>query len=521
MYEDELIHFIWLTENSACGSKDVIKLIEHFGGPENVFSAETPELVSVIGSNSSLLKKLEPHDISRACAIVRTCEEKGIDIVPYYSERYPKRLKGIYKMPLVLYTRGKIPDYENRMSVAFVGTRKITNYATSVAPRMIQRMCEANAVIVSGGAYGVDSLANGLACYGGWDTIVVLGCGVDVAYPAENVRLFEQIAEKGMLVSEYPPGTGVTRFRFPERNRIISGLSDAVVVVEASLGSGALITAECAEEQHRKLYAIPGFLTAQQSQGADQLLRDGASALVSPENIIDDFAERFPHLRINPDGKSFRAHTPTIEARDVYNFIAGKVVDLKERMKRGAQPLSPELSPRRADTGINPNRSNGVKHQRVIRDSHGAPLQKKNADIAEPTPKNETNTAEPTQKQDTNASESARKQDTGTAPMKRRDTSTVASESVKAVSEKPVTESPDEKFEAESLHDEDAPDMSALDEAQRKVLSRIPVDAPVTTDSICGEDLDVRDVSSALTKLEILGFIKSCEGDRWARSKGK
>ena len=483
MYEDELIHFIWLTENSACGSKDVMRLIEHFGGPENVFSAETSELVSVIGSHSSLLKKLESHDVSRASAIIRTCEEKGIDIIPYYSDRYPARLKGIFKQPLVLYTRGHIPDFKNRMSVAFIGTRQITNYGMSVAPSMVQRLCEANAVIVSGGAYGVDSLANGLACYGGWDTIVVLGCGVDIAYPIENAGLFERIAAKGMLVSEYPPGTGVARFRFPERNRIISGLSDAVVVVEASLGSGALITADCAEEQHRKVYAIPGFLTAQQSQGTDQLIRDGASVLVSPENIIDDFADQFPHLKINPDGDSFRANTPTIEAKDVFDFICGKVTDLKERVSRGTQPLSPMLSPRRADTGINPDPNRDsyvVKHKRIIRDSHGAPLQKKNSDAAAPE--------------------------------------------IDEISVQNMTD--DDLCEQETetdidLREEDASDEILTDETQRKVLSRIPAGDPVTTDVICGEDLDVRDVSSALTKLEILGFIKSCEGDRWTRTGGK
>lgn len=207
-------------------------------------------------------------------------------------EDYPFRLKEISNPPNPLYYCGNL-QLARRRCVAVVGSRRTTGYGRKHAQLLAEQLAAQGAVVVSGMAKGIDSCAHSgaLKLSGSGDpggTIAVLGCGVDVCYPVSNGILRDQIAARGLILSEYPPGTPPAKYRFPQRNRIISGLSEAVVVIQAPNSSGALITAELAAEQGRTVYAIPGNIDSACNLGSNKLIRDGAMPLVVLEDLFDD-----------------------------------------------------------------------------------------------------------------------------------------------------------------------------------------------------------------------------------------
>lgn len=293
---EKLVYLIWLSTCSNPGSEDAFRLLGHFGGAREIFDADRADLSNVVRADSAIIAKITRHDIDKARDILRTCRELDIDILPYDSEEYPKRLTGIRGRPLLLYARGHVDGLNERLCVGVVGTRNITNYGGNATVQICTDLCNAGAVIVSGGALGVDSYANCTAYNMGCDTVVVLGNGLANPYPSENVELFRGISKHGMVISEYPPEAPCSKYTFPERNRIISGMSDAVLVVEAGLGSGSLITAGCAVRQERRLYAVPGFIDAKYSFGTNKLIHDGASICRCGADILEDFRESFSYL---------------------------------------------------------------------------------------------------------------------------------------------------------------------------------------------------------------------------------
>jgi DNA processing protein len=200
---------------------------------------------------------------------------------------YPRRLKEIDQPPPVLYVRGTITDKDD-WAVAIVGTRKVTAYGRQVAEEIATFLAHNGITVVSGLARGVDGVAHNHAMRAGGRTIAVLGNGVDRVYPPEHLDLAKRIIEQGAVVSDYAPGTPPDAINFPPRNRIISGMSMATVVVEADEKSGALITATFAAEQGREVFSVPGNITAQQSRGTNRLIRDGAHPLLSPEEILEE-----------------------------------------------------------------------------------------------------------------------------------------------------------------------------------------------------------------------------------------
>ncbi|MCQ4635316.1 DNA-processing protein DprA [Anaerovorax odorimutans] len=221
---------------------------------------------------------------------------------------YPRLLKEIKDPPNPLYYAGDLKLASERCA-AVVGSRTATEYGCWAARRLGARLAESGVVVVSGMAKGIDACAHEGALESGRSeevshsevgsgrTIAVLGCGIDVCYPASNRRLWKEIARKGLLLSEYPEGTEPARYRFPRRNRIISGLAEAVVVVQAKERSGALITAELAADQGRNVYAIPGNINSAYNLGSNKLLRDGAMPLVVMEDILDDMGLASSHLQ--------------------------------------------------------------------------------------------------------------------------------------------------------------------------------------------------------------------------------
>lgn len=215
------------------------------------------------------------------------CMKREIKLAVWQEKAYPARLEHIYNPPYGLFYRGKLPAEEQR-AVSIVGARNCTCYGNAVAQRIGKELAEANIQVISGMAAGIDGAAQRGALCGGGNTLGVLGCGVDICYPAANRDLYERLIAEGCVISEYPPCTRPIAMNFPQRNRIISGLSDAVLVVEAREKSGSLITVDFALEQGKDIYAVPGRISDLSSGGTNRLIQQGAGVYLNTENFLQE-----------------------------------------------------------------------------------------------------------------------------------------------------------------------------------------------------------------------------------------
>ena len=222
------------------------------------------------------------------------CARDGQFILTMGDSLYPNRLRTIFDPPILLYGKGALPVFDDEVAVTVVGTRSCTPYGVRAASQLGYELSKQGALLVSGMAKGIDGEALKGALRAGGFTAAVLGGGADVIYPAENRRLYQDIAATGVILSEYPPGTEPTGSHFPVRNRIISGLSLGVLVVEAPEKSGALITANTALEQGRDVFAVPGPINADTSRGCNQLIRDGAGLVMEAWDVLGTYRQRFP-----------------------------------------------------------------------------------------------------------------------------------------------------------------------------------------------------------------------------------
>ncbi len=295
----ELKYWVWLSTLRGLGAKDKRDLISGFGSPRGVYFAREWEYKEVINSDiSPLLNK----DTDVSDRILGICEQKGMTIMTLADGGYPERLRNIYDPPILLYVKGKLPVVDERLTIGIVGTRNCTPYGIMAAENMAYDIAMGGGVVVSGLAKGIDSAAALGALRGGGKVIGVLGCGIDVVYPASNRELYEDVSFNGALVSEYPPGTAPEGRNFPVRNRIISGLSAGVLVVEAPIKSGALITASAALEQGRDVFAVPGNIDAPSSRGTNELLREGAMITTSGRDILEYYVSNFNSIVMDREG---------------------------------------------------------------------------------------------------------------------------------------------------------------------------------------------------------------------------
>ena len=291
---NDLIRAVWYSLVCGPSCKWAAHLLKSYpGGVDGIFAHEFDEDESFDGISGKLLQRLNNKDLSRAERVMVDCMTQGIRIVSCLSDEYPAKLKTIEDYPIVLYTRGNVERLNDRLCVSIVGTRRMTEYGKTATFKLVRELAPFDPVIISGGAYGIDCAANQSALFFGLDTIAVFGTGVDRYYPSEHRHIFDEIAARGMLVSEFPPGTPVDGRNFPIRNRVISGLCDALLVVEAPPKSGALITARLASEQGRRLYAVPGEIFSENAIGTDQMIKEGASLCTNGRDIIDDFLETY------------------------------------------------------------------------------------------------------------------------------------------------------------------------------------------------------------------------------------
>ncbi|MBS6311404.1 MAG: DNA-processing protein DprA [Firmicutes bacterium] len=294
--------WVWLTEQNRLGGPARQALLEHFGSPEEVYYVEPGDLLQVEGITADQVQALENKSLDRAQSILEECARKDIFLLTAQDALYPQRLKNIYDPPLLLYGRGSMPLFDEEAAVAVVGTRSCSPYGIRTAERFGFEMSKQGGLVVSGLARGIDAASQLGALRAGGLTAAVLGCGVDVVYPPENDRLYEDVAASGVLLSEDPPGAEPFGWHFPARNRILSGLCLATLVVEAPEKSGALITAATALEQGRDVFAIPGPLDAEGSVGCNRLIRDGAGLATESWDILREYQSRYPH-KLHPDGE--------------------------------------------------------------------------------------------------------------------------------------------------------------------------------------------------------------------------
>ena len=223
------------------------------------------------------------------------CAERGYRILALHDAEYPERLRNIFDPPVVLYVAGALPAMDDEAAVAFVGTRSCTPYGIKAAERIGYEFSRAGGIVVSGLARGIDSAAARGALRAGGKVIGVLGCGLNTVYPPENKGLFQDVIDIGAIVSEYPPDVGVDGRNFPIRNRILSGLSLGVTVIEAPRRSGALITAGLALEQGRDVFVIPGNIDAEACEGSNELMKEGATIVTSGWEIAEVYKAQYPH----------------------------------------------------------------------------------------------------------------------------------------------------------------------------------------------------------------------------------
>jgi len=286
----------WIALSSVTGVGRVFfkRLILRFGSPEEALRAPETELVRVEGARQVTVKAIREFDgwqwvdeeLDRA-------GKAGAKIVPYADKEYPQALREVHDPPSYLYVRGSLTT-EDKVAVAIVGSRMATNYGRQVTRKIARELAVRGITIVSGGARGIDTEAHRGALSAKGRTVAVLGCGIDVIYPAENAELYELIAAGGAVVTEYVTGTPPEPNNFPPRNRIISGMSLGVVVIEAAGDSGSLITASYSLEQGREVYAVPGNVVSPTSRGTNSLIKKGAKLIEGSQDILTDL---FPYLK--------------------------------------------------------------------------------------------------------------------------------------------------------------------------------------------------------------------------------
>ena len=290
-----LLHWIWLAHRPGLSDRGRAALLQRFQDPEDIFYADRKTLAEVEGLSAGGLEALGDKSLDEAQSILKICRDKKLGILTFQDAAYPRRLRNISDPPAVLYYKGQIPDLESCPAIAVVGTRKASAYGLTTAKRMGYQIARCGGIVVSGMAYGIDGMATAGALTAGSPAVGVLGCGVDVVYPMSNRSLFRDMEEYGWLVSEFPPGYPPSRWTFPKRNRIISGMCNGVLVIEAPEKSGSLITARQAAEQGRDVFAVPGNIDLPSFQGSNQLLRDGAIMVSSGWDVVSEYEGLYPN----------------------------------------------------------------------------------------------------------------------------------------------------------------------------------------------------------------------------------
>ncbi len=293
MNREQLIKYLALRiifKDAVSGPYNLLKAFNF--DIDRVFSATKNELETLKISGDKISVILNPP-FKEATELFSYCNQHSIDLIPYAHESFPKRLREIHNPPILLFVKGELPDFDNTLCISIVGTRHASDYGYKAANFFSYQLAKAGAVIISGGALGIDSESHAAALEAGGKTVAVIGCGIGYNYPVKNRELRSEIANKGAIISEYIPSERPLNYHFPIRNRIISALSQGTLVVEAGINSGALITADIALEQGNDIFALPGSILESSFEGTNKLIKDGAKPVFSAMDILEEYTRRF------------------------------------------------------------------------------------------------------------------------------------------------------------------------------------------------------------------------------------
>lgn len=287
---EEIKYWIWLSRIPKLGSIRKQKLLEIYKHPHNIWNATEEELLKIEGLGNNTVTEILNKQYRRGLERYEEYMKKNnIELISIYDQYYPKKLQEIYDKPITLFIKGN-KEILNSFSLAIVGCRENTQYGERVTKNISYEIAKNGIVTVSGLAKGIDSIAHKATLQSGGKTIAVVGNGLDIVYPEENTLLANEIVKRGgAIISEYVIGTKPEKMNFPARNRIISGLSSGVVVVEAKKKSGTMITVDFALEQGKEVFAIPGNITSKNSEGTNELIKQGAKLVNNVSDIFEEY----------------------------------------------------------------------------------------------------------------------------------------------------------------------------------------------------------------------------------------
>lgn len=329
-------YWIWLSAALGYGSFGLLPLLERFESAEGVFEADEEALASVSALHKSEREKLSVHDLSRADEVAEYCLHSGVRILTIQDPDYPQALLKIKNPPAVLYMRGAIPDWNRLPCIALVGARAMSYYGASSAAEIAYDLGRMGCVTVSGMALGIDGVSAAATLESGGKTIAVLGSGIDRIYPKEHRTLYRAILDGGgTIVTEFPPYEGADGFHFPLRNRIISGIARAVILVEGEASSGALITAQYAKKQGKSVFAVPGKINDKNSEAPLLLLKRDAKVLTCADDIYDAFREEY-FSSLNPFALLPKSDCNVDAVMRKYGIAVGKEKQRSEKILKNA-----------------------------------------------------------------------------------------------------------------------------------------------------------------------------------------
>ncbi len=340
LLEEKLYWLGWqlLLPGSA---RQIWRLVERLGSPRKAWLASEKELLDQGGLKpETAVQLVKQRDMLELENELARLEENQISYLLYHEPAYPELLRHIFDPPPGLFVRGRLLSEDNP-AVSIVGSRRPTPYGLSVSEKLARELAQAGITVVSGMARGIDTAAHRGALQGGGRTIAVLGCGIDVIYPRENQRLYAQIISTGAVVSEFPCGSPPEAWHFPVRNRLISGLARALVVVEAGEKSGALITADLALEQGREVMAVPGNITSNLSRGPNILIKQGARLVEGGKDILEEIGLG---TLFKPKVTSANNPALTTEEERIYQLLSYELVSLDALIERTGLTASQVLS---------------------------------------------------------------------------------------------------------------------------------------------------------------------------------
>ena len=364
------LYWLWLSLCLGRSASSFDRLIRVYRTPEEIYRASEAELVTALGTRNADVVRLGNKDLSAAQRIMDYCMMDDVGLLTYGSDAYPSRLRMLPDPPVVLYYKGELPHFEDRLFLSVVGTRRMSEYGKRMTFEISYDLARAGAVVVTGMALGVDGLASASAMAAGGKTVAFLGCGIDITYPPEHQYLMRSIIANGTVMTEYPPGTPPDGKNFPHRNRLMSGISQGALVIEGNRRSGALITARCAEKQGRDVFVLPGNADEENSEAPTLLLKGGATPVTCADDIISRYEgvyrgklnifKLLDPYKTNADQVSEHFHLSTrvyggdVKRRSIFGARSKeRKTEAPEKQKRRPSPAreKPQESPAPQDAG--------------------------------------------------------------------------------------------------------------------------------------------------------------------------